>query len=225
MVEPSATGHPSGVQIRSQAHIAAAGCDTGPAIWQPDAVSCPPGHTVLVVPVPELEPFVRGRWAHYEPGWVSRDPAFTHAHITALAPYLREPTSGDLARVAAIAATTVPFDYDLREVRAFPDGCLHLAPEPAAPFAALTQALWEAFPRCPPYAGAYDVVPHLTLDQRSGTVSGASTRALLGDLLPARCRADRLELHWYQEQGCRVLADWKLAGGGSAGGPQIGGCA
>jgi hypothetical protein len=117
-----------------------------------------------VVPVPELESFVRGRWVHYEPDWVSRDPAFTHAHITALAPYLRKPTGADLARVGAVAAATAPFDYDLRDVRAFPDGCLHLAPDPAAPFAALTHALWVAFPQCPPYAGAYDVAPHLTLD-------------------------------------------------------------
>jgi hypothetical protein len=168
------------------------------------------GHSVLVVAVPELEPFARGRWMHYAPAWVSRDPAFTHAHITALAPYLPSPTAADLDRVAAIAETTAPFDYVLRAVEELPDGFLQVRPEPAAPFAALTGALWEAFPQCPPYAGEYDAVPHLTLDQRSGVVSVASTRALLGDLLPATCRADRLELHWYEERNCHVLGDWKL---------------
>jgi len=181
--------------------------------WDAGAVTIGAGHSVLVVPVPDLEPFVRGRWAHYEPGWVSRDPAFTHAHITALAPYLPDPTAHDLDRVAAIAAATPPFDFVLSEVREFPNGCIHGQPDPAAPFAALTQALWSAFPQCPPYAGEYDVAPHLTLDQRSAAVSVASTRALLHDLLPARCRADRLELHWYEEGGCRVLGDWKLGGG------------
>jgi len=175
-------------------------------------VTTTPGHSVLVVPVPELEPFVRGRWVHYEPGWVSRDPAFTHAHITALAPYLSEPTATDLDRIAAIARATAAFDYVLGDVREFPNGCIHLPPEPAAPFVALTHALWEAFPQCPPYAGEYDVAPHLTLDQCSETVSVGSTRALLGDLLPARCRADRLELHWYEEGNCHVRADWKLEG-------------
>lgn len=169
-----------------------------------------PGHTVLVVPVPELEPFVRGRWLHYEPGWVSRDPAFTHAHVTALAPYLPEPTDADLAAVAAVAGATAPFDYDLLDVREFDNGCIHVPPVPAGPFAALTHALWAAFPQCPPYAGEYDVAPHVTLDHRSETVSVTSTRALLEDLLPVRCRADRLELHWYQQGDCRVLADWKL---------------
>lgn len=171
-----------------------------------------PGHSVLLVPVPELEPFALDRWLHYLPSWVSRDPAFTHAHITALSPYLAAPTAADLARVAAVARATAPFDYVLRDVQELVDGFILVAPEPAGPFAALTAALWEAFPHCPPYAGQYDVAPHVTLDQRSDTVSVASTRALLGDLLPARCRADRLELHWYEADNCHVVADWKLTG-------------
>ena len=168
---------------------------------------------MLVVPVPELEPFARGRWEHYLPSWLSHDPAFTHAHITALSPFLPEPTAADLAQVAAIAGLTAPFDYELREVAELADGFIQVAPEPARPFAAITQALWDAFPQCPPYAGEYDAVPHVTLDQRSPEVSVASTRALLGDLLPARCRADRLELHWNEEGNCHVLTDWKLTGG------------
>ncbi len=170
------------------------------------------GHSVLVVPVPELEPFAVGRWKHYLPSWVSRDPEFTHAHITALSPYLPAPTAADLARVAAIARATPPFDYLLRELQELADGFILVAPEPAAPFATLTAALSEAFPQCPPYAGEYDVAPHVTLDQRTDAVSVASTRDLLGDLLPARCRADRLELHWYEERNCHVVADWKLTG-------------
>jgi hypothetical protein len=181
-------------------------CDSG-------LVTTSAGHSVLMVPVPELEPFAVGRWLHYLPSWVSRDPAFTHAHITALSPYLSKPTAAELAGVAAVARTTPPFDYVLRKVEELANGFIQVAPEPAAPFAALTAALWEAFPECPPYAGEYDAAPHVTLDQRSDEVSVASTRALLGDLLPARCRADRLELHWYEEGNCRVLADWKLTGG------------
>ncbi len=171
------------------------------------------GHSVLAVPVPELEPFALDRWRHYLPSWVSRDPSFTHAHITALSPYLPNPTPDDLARVGAIAKATAAFDYVLREVEELPDGFIRVAPEPAAPFAALADALWAAFPQCPPYAGEYAASPHVTLDQRSDDVSVASTRALLGDLLPAYCRADRLELHWYEEGNCHLVADWKLTGG------------
>ena len=46
------------------------------------------GHAVLQIPVPELEPFVRQRHEHYDPHFVSTDPAFVHAHITVLGPFL-----------------------------------------------------------------------------------------------------------------------------------------
>lgn len=175
------------------------------------AMSREPGHPVLVVPVPALEPFVRARWEHYAPELVSTDPAFTHAHITALAPYLRSPRDEDLQRVADIAAGTPAFDFELRDVEVFPDGLIHLEPDPIAPFAALTARLWEAFPQCPPYGGRYDdVTPHLTLDRRSPSVTAEGTRAALGGLVPVSCRADRLELHWYETGNCHVRRSWRL---------------
>lgn len=174
------------------------------------ATSSGAGHGVLVVPVPELEPFVRSRWQHYEPGWVSRDPGFTHAHVTALAPYLPAPTDDDLDLVAKVAATTDPFDFLLADVEVFPGGTIYLRPDPVAPFAELSERLWAAFPQCPPYAGEYDVAPHLTLDHLAGDVTLAATRSLLGDAVPARCRADRLELHWYEPGNCHVRRTWRL---------------
>lgn len=169
-------------------------------------------HTVLVIPVPALEGYIRGRWEHYDPAWVSRDPDFTHAHITALAPFLPAPTDADLAQVAAIARTTPVFDFVLDEVTAFPDGIVHAVPTPAAPFSVLTARLWEAFPDCPPYAGEFaDVVPHLTLDRLGPAVSIASVATDLAGLLPVQARADRLELHRYAERECRVLASWPLS--------------
>ncbi|WP_408895850.1 2'-5' RNA ligase family protein [Nocardioides sp. R1-1] len=170
-------------------------------------------HTVLVVPVPALEDYIRARWEHYDPRWVSRDPAFTHAHITALAPFLAAPSDAELARVAAIARTTAALDFVLDEVSAFADGIVHAVPSPAAPFAELTARLWREFPECPPYAGEFaDVVPHLTLDRVGPTVSLASVSAALAGVLPARARAERLELHRYAEGDCRVLASWPLGG-------------
>jgi len=176
-----------------------------------------PGHSVLVVPVPALEAFVRSRWEHYAPELVSVDAGFTHAHITALAPFLTRPSAADLDLVAAIAADTPAFDFGLGEVAEFPDGLIHLEPDPLTPFATLTGRLWEAFPQCPPYAGRYDVVtPHLTLDRRSGSVTLESTRALLGDAVPVTCRADRLELQWYETGRCHVMVSWPLGVVGSA---------
>ncbi|MEQ6901429.1 2'-5' RNA ligase family protein [Nocardioides sp. YIM 152588] len=170
------------------------------------------GHSVLVVPVPALEPFVRSRWAHYEPAWVSADPAFTHAHVTALAPWREAPDPQALATVARVAAATPAFGFALTGVEAFPDGTIHTPPEPAAPFAELTARLWAAFPDCPPYAGEFaDVVPHLTLDRASTGVDVDSVRVGLGATLPAACVAEALEWHWYDEGDCHVRARWPFA--------------
>ncbi|MCL2543388.1 MAG: 2'-5' RNA ligase family protein [Nocardioidaceae bacterium] len=171
------------------------------------------GHTVVVVPVPGLEPFVRARWDHYDPRWVSRDPAFTHAHVTVLAPFVADPSPADLEVLAAIARDTPAFGFALRSVAEFPNGIIHTGPEPAAPFAELTGRVVEAYPGHPPYAGEFDPVPHLTLDHAAGPVTVDSVRAALGDLLPARCRAERLEIHRYAEGDCRVLASWPLGSG------------
>ncbi|QYJ05454.1 2'-5' RNA ligase family protein [Nocardioides panacisoli] len=174
------------------------------------------GHHVLVVPVPELEGFVRGRWHHHAPAWVASDPAFTHAHVTALAPFTAAwaRRSGPPApeRLAAVAAVTAPFDFTLAEVAAFPNGCLHLPPEPSGPFTALTDRLVATYPGTVPYGGRYDAVPHLTLDHEAPGITLDSTRAALGDLLPVTCRAERLELHWYEEGNCHVRGTWPLGG-------------
>ncbi|NYI99614.1 hypothetical protein HNR19_000313 [Nocardioides thalensis] len=108
------------------------------------------GHNVIAVPVPPLDPFVRSRWEHYDPHLVSDDPAFTHAHVTLLSPWIDEPTPDDLAQIAEAASSLAPFDYDLSKVHVTPSGIVHLLPEPAAPFSRLTALLRAAFPQCVP---------------------------------------------------------------------------
>lgn len=171
------------------------------------------GHSVLQVPVPELEPVVLARTRHYDTDYVSADPRFTHAHVTALGPFLDADALTDdaLGVLGGIAAATAPFHFRLERVDTFPNGIVHLLPEPSEPFAALTATLWRAFPQCPPYAGAFaDVVPHLTLDALSDAVTEESTRALVSAHVPARCRAEQLDLAWYEPGACRVLHSWRL---------------
>ncbi|ADU47861.1 hypothetical protein Intca_1345 [Intrasporangium calvum DSM 43043] len=177
------------------------------------------GHTVLQVPVPELEPFVLERYRHYDRDLVSSDPSFVHAHVTALGPFLhpRLVDEGVRTRVARIARATPAFEFRLADLDTFPNGIIHLVPEPEGPFRALTRQLWRAFPQCPPYAAEFpDARPHLTLDAldgRSDAVTMESTRRRLGDLVPAQCRAERLDLAWYAAGGSRVLWSWPLGAG------------
>ena len=166
---------------------------------------------MLQLPVPQLEDFVRARTLHYDPTYVSADPAFVHAHITALAPFADELTEDIERRVAAIAAKTAAFDFGLERLGRFPDQTVYLVPEPDAPFRALTARLAAEFPEFPPYAGAYpEVVPHLTLDLLSADVTEESTLALLGEAVPARCRAERLDLVWYEQNATRLCRSWPL---------------
>ncbi len=179
-----------------------------PAAW--------PGHSVLQVPVPALEEFVRARTAHYDPAYLGVGPGHVHAHVTALGPFLEDPDDEALALVGKIAAALEPFDFVLDTMATFPDGIIHLRPEPDAGFRELTSRLATAFPQCPPYQGRFgslaQIQPHLTLDLRTSDVTEASTRALLGDVLPASCRAERLDLAWYQPGRCALRHSWPLGG-------------
>src|SRR5262245_62297442 len=68
-----------------------------------------------------------------------------------------------LGELAAIAAAVRCFEYRLAETRRFPVS-LYLAPQPEDSFAALTAAVFRAFPDYPPFAGKFaTVVPHVTV--------------------------------------------------------------
>jgi 2'-5' RNA ligase len=92
------------------------------------------------------------------------------AHVTVLFPFLPvelllTPVRADLA---AIATNEEPFEVRFERVGRFPN-VVYLAPEPAAPFRRLTDAVVSRFPGYPPYEGAFDtVIHHLTI------VEGAS---------------------------------------------------
>lgn len=171
-----------------------------------------PGHSVLQVPVPGLESFVRGRTAHYDAGYLSADPAFTHAHVTVLAPFLAHVDDEAATTVAKAVAAVEPFSFRLDRIATFPNGIVHLRPEPDEAFRELTRTLWASFPECPPYDGEYaEVVPHLTLDALGPGVTVSSTRRLLATHdVPATQVADRVDLAWYEPGRCRLLRRWPL---------------
>ena len=153
------------------------------------------GHSVLAVPVPELEAVVRARTERYDASFVSGDPEFGHAHLTLLGPWLAEPTPEDLATVTRIVADEPSFAFTMAEVRQFPGGVLYLAPDPEEPFRRLAARLAAAFPQTPPYGGEFpDSIPHLTLDH---AVTGATVESLSEELeLPVRAKAERVDLQW-----------------------------
>lgn len=172
------------------------------------------GHTVLAVPVPALERVVRERTAFYDPSFVSADPGFVHAHLTVLGPWVPDPTSADVAKVAEIADNTTCFETTLDKLDEFPDGLLHLRPDPDDELRLLTRRLATAFPAHQPYGGVFEeVVPHLTLDRRSATVTPQTVHARVAHLLPATVTVDRIDLQWWANDDCRLLRTFPLRGG------------
>lgn len=174
-----------------------------------------PGHSVLQLPVPALEAWVGERTRLYDETFVSTDPSFGHAHITALAPFVPSPTPEQLETIADIVSRTAPITLRLDGIGQFPNGIIHLQPVPDGPLRALTDALVEAFPELVPYEGRFGdrAEPHLTLDAASQTVSVESTRQLLGEVVPVTCTLAELQLAWWESDNCHVMQRWSLSAG------------
>jgi len=111
----------------------------------------------LLVPVPEADSLVAAV------GTEGGDEL--PRHVTLVFPF--RPAGGvtddTIAELSALLGRFQSFTFRLTRTGRFP-GVLYLAPEPATPFQALTEALLARWPESPPYEGAYDeVVPHLTV--------------------------------------------------------------
>ena len=108
------------------------------------------------------------------------------AHVTVLVP-----CSGDAAAVSEVLAPFEPFDVTFPRLERFSE-LIWLAPEPAEPFVAMTEAMLERFPEYPPYGGIHDrIVPHLTVAKTQLD----ETAAVVEPLLPLRSRAETVVLY------------------------------
>ena len=120
--------------------------------------------SALVLLVPEAEALVRPFRDRHDPAAAAGMPA----HITLLYPF-KPPDAIDATVLDGLRqsfASFTAFPFALAATRRFesPDAVLYLAPEPAAPFRALTSAIWQRHPETPPYGGRHaDVIPHLSV--------------------------------------------------------------
>ena len=102
------------------------------------------------------------------------------AHVTVLFPFMDPAliTPEVLARAQRALNRTPSFSFSLNEVGRFPETA-YLAPEPAAPFVAMTMALAKAFPEFPPYGGEHQgVIPHLSVAHGSASDADAAASEL-----------------------------------------------
>jgi 2'-5' RNA ligase len=146
--------------------------------------------SAFAVKVPAAEPLAEDLRRRYDATVALGVPA----HITVLVPFM-DPTliTPDVLDRAQRALNRTPsFSFSLGKVGRFP-GTAYLAPEPAAPFVAMTLTLVEAFPGFPPYGGEHQgVIPHLTVAHSSALDADAAaaelqTRLLTLGAVHARC--------------------------------------
>jgi hypothetical protein len=131
-------------------------------------------------------------------------------HVTVLYPFVHPERLSDavLDDVADVVGRFASFDFELTHLAEFVGEAFYLAPDPAEPFAAITQALWDRFPDHPPYAGRFEtVVPHLSV---AGVPFGATRKRvedLLGSGLPIAARARGVTIMIEDEDGWTVGAE------------------
>ncbi len=124
------------------------------------------GRSAIVVPISLPEALEQIRLDHVDNARLG-----VPAHVTLLFPFVPSASIDEatLDRARAATSGTPAFVVEFREVTSFDpspaeEGVAWLAPQPAAPFIALTEALAAAFPGYRPYEGIHDtVIPHLTL--------------------------------------------------------------
>jgi 2'-5' RNA ligase len=130
--------------------------------------------TAFIIHVPEAGRCVQALRERFDPSAIRGVPP----HVTVLAPFMPpERVTRTVLEQSQAALNEVPaFAFSLSKVGRFPTTA-YLAPEPNAPFIALTQSLVRKFPEYPPFSGEFDsIVPHLTVAH--GSASAAETVAV-----------------------------------------------
>src|SRR6266702_3770165 len=123
--------------------------------------------SAFIVRVPEAEAWVGALRERFDASVKLGVPA----HITVLVPFMSPEriTEAVLQRVRQALGQVPAFSFKLAKVQRFP-ATAYLAPEPAAPFIALTQSLVRSFPEYPPFGGEHEsIIPHLTVAHGSAS--------------------------------------------------------
>jgi hypothetical protein len=107
--------------------------------------------SAILVPVPEAEPVAGHLRARLDRPAGRGVPA----HVTVLYPFVPQITDAAVTQAAAAVASVAGFECRFAGIQWFGEDVLWLAPEPSAPFLALTAAVHAAFPHYPPFGGAF----------------------------------------------------------------------
>ena len=145
-----------------------------------------PQSTGLVVPVDAARELV-APWQRLLPAAGRSLPP----HVTALWPFLpvAELDAAAERRLEELLGGVEPFAFTLTRVATLAEASV-LVPEPTEPFAALTRLLWDEWPECPPFGGAFsDIAPHVVVAIDPTAADRGAIEAGLAPRLPLPARA------------------------------------
>lgn len=170
----------------------------------------PNNETVLLIAVPEAEPVV-GRWRQRFDSSASDG---VPAHVTVVAPFLDVDRldAGTLEDLRALFAAHDAFDLRFDRFGRFPT-VLYLAPDPADPLVALTEAVVARWPEAPPYEGKFDeVTPHLTIASDQTPEANAEAEADISGHLPIVAHVSSVQLLTFDGERWQVRETFPLRG-------------
>lgn len=116
--------------------------------------------TALIIEVPHSEPLVYEWRLEYDNAGLG-----VPAHVTLLFPFVPVEHFDDILvnELRRLFSGQRAFEFSLPRVDRFPE-VAWLAPEPAEPFRALTELIFDRYPKYAPYEGIHaEVIPHLTV--------------------------------------------------------------
>jgi 2'-5' RNA ligase len=101
-------------------------------------------------------------------------------------------TEGNIDTLEEVIGRARAFDFTLTRVGQFEQGVVYLAPEPAGPFADLTQEIGQQF-GLQPFGGAFGVNPvtHLTVAILDSPLKRRDLAIQLATELPIRVKAEQ----------------------------------
>ena len=170
------------------------------------------GQTGVVVPVPDAEPLVSAWRERFD----RSAPLGVPAHVTVLYPFLprEQVDEAVLADLAAICRRVGPVEVTFRRTGWFEEAdVLWLAPEPAAPFVALTEAIAARWPEAQPYGGVHrEVIPHLTVAEAAPPLEVERMQDDLAAALPLRTVVDHAWLYGFDGQAWSPVRGLPLSG-------------
>lgn len=147
---------------------------------------------VMIVPPHELQAMAVPLLRRYAPDMLTRVPA----HLTVVYPFVAYDRLDDAcAQLDQICASIVPFEVTLAGYAEFP--CVvYLPPRNPQPIKRLFHRIYQHFPQCPPYGGAFgdDMTPHLTVGEFETEEEKHAARSAMPRYAPITFRVTRLHV-------------------------------